>query len=202
MASTIDPTLNGDMTADGRSVNKSEVQQQFQAAHDDIEALQGVQMTAGTGADGMDAYATQVVSTSTGLIKTELYVDFDGLLEGGTAGDIVGEDGAANSHIGQITTAVNGVIVAGRVTCLETPAGGSTDVDLYAADEGTGANDAAITSLTNDTQLINHGAWTQGEVAALTGFPAADQHLYLVSQGTGDTAFTAGKFLIELWGTP
>ena len=38
-ATSIDPTLNGDTTADGRVVNKSELEQQFQAAADDFDAL-------------------------------------------------------------------------------------------------------------------------------------------------------------------
>lgn len=157
--------------------------------------------TPGTGADGMDAFASQITKAG-GLIKTEIYLDFDGLLDGGMAADVIGESGAANSHVGQITTAVNGVIVAGRISCLETPAGGSADIDLYANDDGTLANDAQVTGGANATQLLNHGAWTGGEVSALTALPAADQYLYLASQGTGDTAYTAGKFLIELWGTP
>lgn len=44
MASTIDPTLDGDMTADGRVVQKSELQQQFTAAVTDIDALQAADL--------------------------------------------------------------------------------------------------------------------------------------------------------------
>jgi hypothetical protein len=155
-------------------------------------------MAAGSGADGMDNYAAGVFRNGS-LIVTRILVDFDGLLDGGTAGDIIGEDGVANCHIGQITAAKNGTILGGRITCLQAPAGGSTDVDLYSAAEGTGSNDAAISTLT-ETQLINHGAWSAGQVDELEAMPAADSYLYLVSQGTGDTAYTAGIFLIELFG--
>lgn len=160
--------------------------------------LVGAEMTPGTGADGMDNYAAGSYRNGD-LIVTQILVDIDDLLDGGTAGDIIGEDGVANCHIGQITAARNGTIVAGRMTCLELPAGGSDDIDLYSATEATGTNDAAISGLT-ESQLINHGAWTAGQVDDLTAWPAADSYLYLVSQGTGDAIYTAGKFLIELYG--
>lgn len=205
MASTIDPTLNGDMTADGRDVNKSELQQQFQAAADDFEIIEadltGAVMAAGTGADGMDNYAAGAAHLGGTMKYTAMLVDFDGLLSGGTAGDIIGEDGAANSNIGQVTAAVNGTVIMGRITCLETPVAGSgdDDIDLYSATEATGANDAAISTLT-ETQIVNGGAWAQGDVAYFDANPAANEYLYLVSQGTGNTAYTAGIFLIEMWG--
>lgn len=158
----------------------------------------GAELTPGTGADGMDNYAAGTIRLGN-LITTYILVDFDGLLDGGTAGDIIGEDGVANCHIGQITTQRCGTIVGGKITCLQAPAGGSTDVDLYSATEATGTNDAAISGLT-ETQLINHGAWSAADVDELSTLPAADEYLYLVSQGTGDTAYTAGVFLIELYG--
>lgn len=40
MVSTIDPTLGGDTTEDGREVRKAQLQEQFQAAVDEIEVLQ------------------------------------------------------------------------------------------------------------------------------------------------------------------
>jgi hypothetical protein len=84
------------------------------------------------------------------------------------------------------------------MTCVETPAGGSADIDLYSATEGTGVNDTAIGDLT-ETQLINAGAASAGTLVA-GGDIVADQYLYLVSQGTGDAAYTAGRFMIEVIG--
>ena len=156
-------------------------------------------LAVGTGADGMDNHGAGVFKNGS-LIVTRILVDFDGLLDGDTAGDIIGEDGVANCHIGQITAAKNGTIIGGRVTCLQAPTGGATDIDIYSATEGTGTNDAAISGLT-ETQLINHGAWTAGQVDVLATMPAADEYLYLVNQATaGNTAYTAGIFLIELFG--
>ena len=85
------------------------------------------------------------------------------------------------------------------MTCLETPAGGDTDIDLYSAGEGTGVEDQAITALT-ETQIINAGAQTAGTVTYFSADPAANAYLYLVGQGTANATYTAGRFLIEVFG--
>jgi hypothetical protein len=137
------------------------------------------------------------------IIKTSILIDLTGLNSGNADGDIIGKADAANCHIGRITAAVNGTIVAGRVSCLETPAGGEPDIDLYSATEATGVEDAAIADLTETALLAAAADWT-GVLApkGLTANPAANQYLYLVASGgaTNDT-YTAGIMLIELWGT-
>tara|TARA_R100000900_G_scaffold12962_4_gene11141 strand:- start:214 stop:834 length:621 start_codon:yes stop_codon:yes gene_type:complete len=149
-------------------------------------------------------YITQVnrlksdVSTNVNIVKTSLMIDLTGLKDGGTAGDIIGKDGSGVAYIGKVTTANQGVVFGVTMTCLETPAGGSTDIDLFSATEGTGVNDTAIGDLT-ETSIINAGAAAAGTMVA-GGDIAADQFLYLVSQGTGDAAYTAGRFLIEILG--
>ena len=149
-------------------------------------------------------YITQVnrlksdVSTNVNIVKTSLMIDLTGLKDGGTAGDIIGKDGSGVAYIGKVTTANQGVVFGVTMTCLETPAGGSTDIDLFSATEGTGVNDTAIGDLT-ETSRINAGAASAGTMVA-GGDIAADQFLYLVSQGTGDAAYTAGRFLIEILG--
>jgi len=149
-------------------------------------------------------YITQVnrlksdVSTNVNIVKTSLMIDLTGLKDGGTAGDIIGKDGSGVAYIGKVTTANQGVVFGVTMTCLETPAGGSTDIDLFSATEGTGVNDTAIGDLT-ETSIINAGAAAAGTMVA-GGDIAADQFLYLVSQGTGDAAYSAGRFLIEILG--
>jgi len=160
-------------------------------------------MTAGTGiSTGTGTVCEHLIIQGNGLIKTEIFIDLTGLNSGGTAGDIIGKDGeTANCHIGQITDAKNGTIACGRITCLETPAGGDPDVDFWGSvTEATGAQDAAIASLTGEAQLINHGDWTVSESAALTAMPGADGYLYMACGAATDADYTAGKFLIELWG--
>jgi len=164
-----------------------------------------VEAVGSAGIEGTAAvYVTQVnrlksdVTTNVNIVKTTIMIDLTGLKDGGTAGDIIGKDGSGVAYIGQVTTANQGVVFGVTMTCVETPAGGSTDLDLYSATEGTGVNDTAIGDLT-ETQVINAGAASAGTMVA-GGDIAADQYLYLVSQGTGDAAYTAGRFLIEITG--
>ena len=164
-----------------------------------------VEATGGAGIEGTAAvYVTQVnrlksdVTTNVNIVKTTIMIDLTGLKDGGTAGDIIGKDGSGVAFIGQVTTANQGTVFGVTMTCLETPAGGDTDIDLFSATEGTGVNDTAIGDLT-ETQIINAGAASAGTVVA-GGDIAADQFLYLVSQGTGDATYTAGRFLIEITG--
>jgi hypothetical protein len=157
-------------------------------------------MTKGTGFTGTGTLYKSSVMHQGDLIITRIFVDLTGTNCGGTAGDIIGDDGTADPcHIGQITAAQNGTIFFGQMRCVETPAGGDTDIDLYAADEGTGVEDDAITGLT-ETQIVNGGTHTAGDVDLIAASPAANQYLYLVGQGGGDATYTAGQFLIELYG--
>jgi len=164
-----------------------------------------VEAVGGAGIEGTAAtYITQVdrlpsdTDTNVNIVKSTIMIDLTGLKDGGTAGDIIGKDGAGVAYIAQVTTANQGVVFGVTMTCVETPAGGSTDIDLYSATEGTGVNDTAIGTLT-ETQIINAGAASAGTLVA-GGDIVADQYLYLVSQGTGDAAYTAGRFMIEVIG--
>ena len=164
-----------------------------------------VEALGSAGIEGTAAvYVTQVerlksdTDTNVNIVKTTLMIDLTGLRDGGTAGDIIGKDGDGVAYIGQVTTANQGTVFGVTMTCLETPAGGGTDIDLYSATEGTGVNDTAIGDLT-ETQIINAGAASAGTMVA-GGDIAADQYLYLVGQGTGHAAYTAGRFIIEITG--
>jgi hypothetical protein len=157
-------------------------------------------MAAGAGFTGTGSVYKTSISHQGDMVVTRIFVDLTGLNCGGTAGDIIGGNGTANPcHIGQITAAQHGTIFFGTMRCVETPGGGDTDIDLYAADEGTGVEDGAISALT-ETQLVNGGTHTAGDEDLLTAYPAANQYLYLVGQGGGDAAYTAGQFIIELHG--
>ena len=158
-------------------------------------------LTAGTGiTTGSGTVYKSWKDQDGGVIKTTIYIDIDGL-RSTAGGDIIGVDGTALAcHIGQITTALNGVIFAGTITCFEAPSGGDPDIDLYSATEATGAEDAAITTLA-ETQLVNAGDHTLGSVKYLTAFPAADEYLYLVCGTTTNADFTVGILFIELYGT-
>ena len=162
------------------------------------------QMTAGTGiTTGDGTLVKYAVSTVGNIIYTDILLDITGLDDGGAANDIIGVDGGtANCHIGQITAAVNGTILGGTMTCLEVPAGGDPDIDLFYGDEATGAENAAWTSLTNNTLLTNNGDHTIGRVTPFlnTVVPPADKYLYMRCGDNTGGEYSAGRFLIRMWG--
>ena len=89
------------------------------------------------------------------------------------------------------------------VDCVETPAGGEPDIDLYSAEESTGTENALVTGLTETKLLDAAGDWTATTAPKhLTALPAADEYLYLAISGdAGDLLeYSAGKFIIEFWG--
>ena len=154
----------------------------------------GTGITGGTGT----IYRSSVIREG-GIIKTSILIDLTGLRSTAN-GDIIGVDGTSNvCHIGQITAARNGTILAGRMTCFETPAGGDPDINVHSATEGTGVEDGAISDLT-ETLLVNSGDLATGTVVTFTGVPAADEFLYLTLGATTNADYTAGKLLIELFG--
>lgn len=157
----------------------------------------------GSGFSAAESYVSSVAKEG-GLYKTSILLDLTGVVSAATEKDIIGNDDAANAHIGQITAARNGTIIAGRITCLETPGGGEVDIDLIAHETGTLAEDTAYDAGGTPIVVLAAAAdWAVGDVKIATGFPAANDYLYLaVGTGTSPTAgtYTAGKFLIEFFG--
>jgi len=164
-----------------------------------LQVNPGLAVVAGTGITGAAAsYVAGVVKEGT-IFKTTIVIDIAGL-RSTAAGDIIGDDGSSNvAHLGQITAAVNGTIFAGKITCLEVPAGGDPDIDLYSATEATGIEDGAISLLT-ETQLLNAGDHVVNLFKSLTAFPAADEYLYLTAGDTTDADYTTGILEITLYG--
>ena len=156
-------------------------------------------MAPGAGFAGTGTLYKSAVERVGTMIKTSILIDLTGTKSTTTDLDIIGLSGV--SHIGQVTAAINGTIVGGFMTCLEVPTGGVTDIDLYAATEGTGAYDGAVGDLVETALVTSGSAWTLGEVMPLLVPAAANKYLYLTS-GAGGTAatYTAGVFLIEMWG--
>lgn len=157
----------------------------------------GAGITAGVGT----VFKTSIVRHGD-IIKTTIIIDLTGLASTTTADDIIGTAGV--SHIGQITAALNGTLFYGQVICLETPAGGDLDIDFWSATEGTGAYDALVTALTEVIIRANGGNWAAGVATpiAFTNLPAADKYMYMAvgSAGGAPGTYTAGQFLIEMYG--
>ena len=142
------------------------------------------------------------VSRSGGLIKTEIFIDMTGLTSA-AVGDIIGKVTLANCHIGNLSAALNGTIVHGQITCLETPAGGDPDIDFYSTvTEATGTQDAAISGLTGEVVFTANGDWSAAIATpiALSALPGVG-YMYMVDAGGTAAIYTAGQFLLELWGT-
>jgi hypothetical protein len=159
-------------------------------------------LTRGAGVDTAESYATGIFRNGT-LISTRIVIDISTLIGSATDLDIIGESGAASCHWGQITTAKCGTIIGGRITCLEAPAGGSADLDFYSSNVSTGTQDVIITdaALGTETPLVaSGGSWGAGTTKGMTGLPTADDYLYIVNGAASGGTFTAGKFLIELFG--
>ena len=167
-----------------------------------ITDLNGNTMSAGTGitTGTGTVYAGSAVKVG-GVYSTSILIDLTGLASSGS-GDIIGKAGTANSNIGQITAANNGTILAGQLNVYEAPAGGDPDIDLWYADEATGTEDAAITGLSNQVQVMNNGDLTAASIDYFTAgtVPAADKYLYLVTGAATNADYTAGRILLEMWG--
>ncbi len=161
-------------------------------------------MTPGTGiSTGTGTVCDGNVTQIGPMFKTEIFIDLTGLTSAG-ANQIIGKaPGVANCHIGLITAAKNGTIHYGQITCLETPVGGDPDIDFYgSADEATGAQAAALTTITGEAKLLDHGDWTVAPQTpvALTALPDPNGYLYMVDGIGTAVIYTAGQFLLELWG--
>lgn len=156
----------------------------------------GIGFTAGVGA----VYKSSVQKVGD-IFMTRILIDLTGLASSTTDLDVIGIAGGG-CHLGQLTAAQNGTVYGIRMTCLEAPAGGVTDIDLYSADESTLAFDSAISAATGEVALITAGgAWTATTTRGNTDVPVANQYLYLTGGAAGTAAtYTAGKFLIELFG--
>ena len=153
----------------------------------------------GSGMSGLTSYTSSITQVGN-MLYTTIDVDIQGIVSSATADDIIGDNGAANAHIGKITVADCGYLLSGSMTCLEAPLGGDVDINLSAASVATGAEDVDVKTLTNYAQLLNGGTQTLGLAQALTALPTANYYLYL-SAGTGDAdTYTAGKFRIQLVG--
>ena len=158
-----------------------------------IATTAGTGITTGTGT----VYQAGVIKIGE-VFHTTILLDLTGLASSGS-GDIIGKAATANSHIGQITAAVNGTVLGGKLTCLEAPAGGDPDINLWYADEATGTEDAAVTGLTNQVQICDSGDLALNSVVSLATV-AADKYLYMATGAATNADYTAGKLLIEFWG--
>tara|TARA_Y100000588_G_C14232702_1_gene915976 strand:- start:230 stop:901 length:672 start_codon:yes stop_codon:yes gene_type:complete len=168
-------------------------------ASDVVEIKSFTATAPGTGFDG--ATVTSYVKKVNGEIESTFLIDIGGgsIISSAHANDVIGEDGAANAYFTRITTAVNGIVYRGEMSCIEVPTTGDADINLCANSDGTIAEDAD--GSTQHT-LVNGGTWTLGlksDITIASGSHVND-YLYLTHGGTTAGGYDAGKFIIKLYG--
>lgn len=135
-----------------------------------------------------------------GDIITEIQIDLTGLDSSGVANDVIGLATGGAAYIGRNVVATHGVIYRVQMTCLEIPLTGDADVILVqgsAADEefdDTVANTAAVCDGTGD--------WKLGETIVNEGGLTANYYLYLTQGASDNNTYSAGQFLIRMFGHP
>ena len=175
------------------------------------------------GAGVSDAASLKIsISEVNDIIETKILIDIQGLRTGGSILDIIGNDGATDScHLGKLTTSLNGYVTNGEMICIETPAGpgNATRIGLRAhttltdLDQDSDAHNAA-----GSIKLFDPGLGTPWSTSDANDFQRMaggfapgnsglhDHYLFLVneyhtSSGVTEADYTAGKFIIRLFGT-
>ena len=133
------------------------------------------------------------------MIITQLFIDLENLNCGDTIDDVIGEDTLGNCTFGALATGTFGnTIKAVKIECVETPTGGSVDVDFWDTTTENQTEDTALTGGT-ETKLINHGAWTLGEVDWCSAMPTVGRYLALTTGAASAAAYTAGQFMVTFY---
>lgn len=155
----------------------------------------------GAGAIGTSSFGAPETSrrSENGTIITEIKIDLTGLASSGTENDVIGLAAGGAAYVGRNVVANNGQVYKVEMSCLELPAGGDADIILVqgsAADEeydDTVADTAAVCDGTGD--------WVLGEtVVNIAPALTANYYLYLTQGATDGAAYTAGQFIIRLYG--
>lgn len=147
-----------------------------------------------------------------GTIITEIKVDLTGLgCKGAAAGDAIGlVSTVPDAYIGRYVVATDGIVFKVEMICLELPAGSGSatlNIDLTPnSSSGLGYDEAVSgTAIIDNSSLSSGSTLVAGEVVqnavpALTG----NDYLYLTEGDTAatDGVYTAGQFIIRLYGHP
>ena len=165
----------------------------------------------GGGFDGAELCKVTVGNIN-GEIVTKILVDLTGLVSSGTEKDVIGENDTAAAYMTRITTGVNGYIYRADMACIESPTGtnAEADIDLVTSSDSI-AEDAAYDGGSTEVALIPAGAdwgvgmWRQSAGGLDCANINASSHYVYLADGSGGASggtYTAGKFLIRLYGYP
>ena len=186
----------------GLGDNQATIGQTSQTKANIYGAINSIYATGTAAGGGIDAATPSIsVAEYNSEIVTTVFVDIGGgsIISSGSAGDVIGEDGVAAAYLTRITTAVNGIVYAGEIICLEVPTTGDADINVASNASGTIAEDAAGEG---EHVLANCGTHTLGLRTAFT-IPAGsivDDYIYLTHGGSTAGTYDAGKFLLRFFG--
>ncbi len=174
------------------------------ASATELNTLHSQTLATGAGAGitgGASTIYKNSVQKSGGIFFTRILIDLTSLQSSTTDLDIIGQSTTV-AYIAKLTAAQCGTtILAVSMQCLEAPATGVTDIDLYSATEGTGKFDDLVTDLTETALITSGGAWTNGATKCATTAPLSTEYIYLTNGAAGTVGtYTAGKFLITILG--
>lgn len=173
-------------------------------AHPDILSVEvlsdaAVPNASGTGLSGVQSQLARVH----GEMVSSFYIDLEtsDAHAGGVANKVIGRDSSGDggaAYVTNITEFRNGTITHGELLCLEAPSGGgATSIGVAFASasltEG-GAPDHLYGTAT--TQFV-------GKRTPITiGEDVTGDYVYLYTGGTASGDYTAGKFILRLFGVP
>ena len=91
-----------------------------------------------------------------------------------------------------------GVLTGGELMCVEAPTGGNAVIGVYA---GAAVTSSADPMTLNANQIIAPTTMVLGKnVGIAPDVDMDNKYLYLVSSGSTDADYTAGKFVLRLYG--
>ena len=169
--------------------------------------------TAGSGAQSgsITAPVTRVTEVN-GEIMTTITVDIQNLsASAGAVKTVIGnaeaaDDGTAPAKLITWDTDSNGIMYKAEMICIEAPAGngGGNALDIDLAVGSSAANEQGAT--TDGAILVSPGgAWVINTMSSSVAATCPDTHALYLTNGntvgaTGDAQYTAGKFIINLYG--
>ena len=166
------------------------------------------------GAGMADTIVSSTVARDGAQITTEYVIDLGSsagaLTSAATDALVIGISSSTGTHsaayLGQITTAVNGIITDAEVVCTELPATGELDIDVvYNASATLGFSGSAGA----DKLVEAAGDYAFGKNVVGAGVNNAGvqtEYIYLANgdahatPGTAAQTYTAGKLIIRLYG--
>ena len=131
-------------------------------------------------------------------IYTTIVLDVTGLRSDANDRVIGASGNTSPAYLTKIADAANGNLFCGKVTCLETP---TADLELFTSTAIDAKEGDTASGLAAYDSLCVKGTWAAGDIQEFdnTAIPVNGEVIYL--EGAATTDFTAGKFIIEMWGT-